>query len=274
MKNLKNKKLKAEWDRVADYWNEDAGDTGVWHQIYDIDPVLFNLLGSVKNKKILEIGCGNGYLSRLLAKRGAKITASDFSEKLLRFGAEKEKLHSLGIKYLKRDAANLFGVKNKTFDFVIANMCLMDIADAKGAIKEAGRVLKKKGKFIFSIIHPVFSYQRWTYIQQDGKKFFARAILKYKTSRAFKRTLWSTGVKAMCYHRSIEEYLRYLKNAGLVLDDFEEIISVKKLKKARRERKEDKFKSSRYISESDKKIKKAIKKEIPDFLIIGAIKDK
>ncbi len=265
--------LKAEWDKVADYWNEDTSDTGVWHHYVDIDPVIFELAKDVKNKKILEIGCGNGYLARLFAKKGAKIVSIDLSQKLLDYAIEKEKNNPLGIKYFQRDAANLEGFKNKSFDIVIANMCLMDVGDAENAVKEAGRILKKNGKFIFSINHPVFFYQKWAYIKRDGKKFFARAILRYKTPCALKQTLWSTGVKVMGYRRPIEEYLKYLKNADLILDDFREIVSKKKLKKARTKHcKEDKFKSSRYIDEADKKLKKAVKKEIPDFLIVTAVK--
>lgn len=266
---------KAEWDKMADYWNEDAGDTGVWHNYTDIDPVIFELARDVKNKKILEIGCGNGYLSRLLAKKGAKVSGTDLSQKLLDFAIEKEKNNPLGIKYLRRDAADLKGFKNKSFDIVIANMCLMDVRNVENAIKETSRVLKNNGKFIFSINHPVFFYQKWAYIMRDKKRFFARAVLKYKTPCALKRILWSTGVKVTGYRRPIEEYLKYLKNAGLILDDFREIVSKKKLKKAREGHlQEDKFKSSRYINEADRKLKKAIKKEIPDFLIIAAVKNK
>ncbi|MEW6170841.1 MAG: class I SAM-dependent methyltransferase [Candidatus Omnitrophota bacterium] len=265
--------LKFEWDRMADYWNKDAGDTGVWHNYTDIDPVIFELLGNVKNKKILEIGCGNGYLSRLLAKQGVKVVGIDLSQKLLDYAIEKEKVRPLGIKYFQRNAANLTGIKNKTFDIAIANMCLMDVRNAEKAIKEISRVLKKNGKFIFSINHPVFFYQKWIYAKRNGKKFFARAVLKYKTPCILKQTLWSTGIKVMGYRRPIEEYLKYLKKAGFVIDDFREIVSKKKLKKARKGHlREDKFKSSRYIDEMDKKLKKAVKTEIPDFLIIAAIK--
>ncbi|MFH1551660.1 MAG: class I SAM-dependent methyltransferase [bacterium] len=265
--------LKAEWDKMANYWNKDAGDTGVWHNYTDIDPVILELIGNVKNKKILEIGCGNGYLSRLLAQKGAEVIGTDLSQKLLDYAKEKEEINPVGIKYFQRDAANLKGLKNNFFDIVIANMCLMDIKDADKAVEEANRVLKKNGRFVFSINHPVFFRQAWVYARRNGKKFFARAILKYKTPCALKQTLWSTGIKVMGYRRPIEEYLKYLKNTGFVLNDFREIVSKKKLKKARKgQLQEDKFRSSRYLDKADRKLKKAAKTEIPDFLLIAAIK--
>lgn len=265
--------LKSRWDKAAAFWNHESGDSGVWHHRVDIDPVIFNLLGNIKNKKILEVGCGNGYLSRLLARKGAEVTAVDLSQKLLDYAILKERKKPLGINYLQRSASNLRGIKNELFDVVVSNMSLMDVKDAKNAIKEISRVLKKNGRFIFSINHPVFFHQKWVYIKKDGKKSFAKAILNYKTPEAFKQTLWASSVKVMGYRRPIEEYLKYLKNANLILDDFKEIVSKKRLKKARKGHyKEDKFSPSRYINEADRELKKIVKKEIPSFLIIAAIK--
>ena len=66
---------KADWDKVAKWWDSEAGNIGLWHQQHDIDPVIFKILGDIRDKRILEIGCGNGYFARLLAKKRAKIMA-------------------------------------------------------------------------------------------------------------------------------------------------------------------------------------------------------
>ncbi|MDA2921837.1 class I SAM-dependent methyltransferase, partial [Patescibacteria group bacterium AH-259-L07] len=271
------KKLpKAEWDKVAEWWDTEAGDAGVWHQQNDIDPVIFNILGSVKNKKIIEIGCGNGYFARLLAKRGADVTAIDLSSKLLTFAIAKEEHKPLGIKYLIRDAANLRDLKSKSFDIGISNMSLMDIADTESAIKEMSRVLKRGNRFIFSITHPVFcdSRQQWVIIKEGGKKYFARAINKYLSSTAEKHTLWASGVKSTQYHRSVETYLRYLRSANFLISDFKEIATKKPVAKANKEHGDVKFRRSKHETLREKKMKEFAGKEIPLFLIIGALKIK
>lgn len=267
---------KTEWDKVAEWWDHEAGEKGLWHQQHDIDPVMFKLIGNIKNKMILEIGCGNGYLARLLAKKGAKVTGTDFSKKLITFSIEREKLQPLGIKYFVRDAVNLHGLKNKSFNMVIANMCLMDIANAGGVVREVLRVLKKNGYFVFSITHPVFDdfRQQWTIIKDRGKKYFARAIYKYLSSAGESKILWGSGVKTTQYHRSLETYFKYLRNAGFMIDELKEIATKKKVTRATKEHGNVKFRRSKYTTLAEKKIKELAGREIPLFLAIKAMKIK
>ena len=267
---------KTAWDEMAEWWDKEAGEKGIWHQQHDIDPVMFKLFGTIKNKMILEMGCGNGYFSRLLAKKGAKVIGIDLSKELIGFAIEKEKLNPLGIKYLVRDAANLHDLRSRSFDIVVANMCLMDIADAKGALKEASRVLKKNGRIIFSITHPVFDdyAQQWTIIKEKGKKYFARAIYKYLSLVAWKFGLWASGVKTTQYHRPLETYFIYLRNAGFLVDEFREIATKKKIKKATKETRGVRLRRSRYTTLIEKKMKELAGKEIPLFLVVRAVKIK
>lgn len=274
---MKKKFKKVEWDKAAEWWNNEVGDIGAWHQYIDIDPAIFKILGNIRNKIILEIGCGNGYFSRLLAKKGARVMAIDISKKLLDFAIIKEKEKSLNINYFVRDAAKLYGIKSKYFDIAIANMSLMDIADARNTIKEVSRVLKQKGHFVFSITHPVFHdefHQQWTIIREDKKKYFARAISRYLSTTAEKRTLWLSGVKATHYHRSLETYSRYLRDANLLINGLWEIATKKEIVKARKEDSNTRLRRSRYSTLAEKRMKEFAKQEIPMFLIIDALKYK
>ncbi len=268
------KQRKTEWDEAAEWWDREAGEKGIWHQQHDIDPVMFKILRNVNNKIILEIGCGNGYFARKLAKKGAKVLGVDLSKKFIAFAIEREKLKPLGIKYLVRDVANLRSLKSKSFDCAVANMCLMDIADMEGAIREVSRVLKKNGRFVFSITHPVFDNfrQQWTVIKDEGKKYFARAIYKYLSSGGESKILWASGVKTTVYHRPIETYFKYLRNSGFLIDEFREVATKKKVTKATEERGDIKLRRSKYTTLAEKKMKELAGKEIPLFLVVGALK--
>jgi 2-polyprenyl-3-methyl-5-hydroxy-6-metoxy-1,4-benzoquinol methylase len=266
---------KPEWDQAAAFWDSEAGETGVWHQAHDIDPVMFKVLKTVRNKRILEIGCGNGYFSRMLARRGAKVTGTDLSSKMIGFAKMREKTKPLGINYLIHDAANLRGIKSGTFDLVVGNMCLMDIQNAQGAIREASRTLKPGGRFVFSISHPFLlphSKQLRTIITKNKQKYFGYAIYKYLSPSAEKFVVWASGAHATAYHRSIGTYIKYLRSAGFLIDAFEEIATKKKLKKAGRGDRVLKWNWSKYRTMTEKKAKAIANKELPRFLVIGAVK--
>jgi 2-polyprenyl-3-methyl-5-hydroxy-6-metoxy-1,4-benzoquinol methylase len=68
-----------EWDDLSDWYDQKQGDDGdLWHRAL-IDPVLLRLIGDPRDKDILDLGSGNGYLSRRLAREGGRITAVDSS---------------------------------------------------------------------------------------------------------------------------------------------------------------------------------------------------
>ncbi len=266
--------LKNEWNKVAKFWNEEAGDEGVSHQKLDIDPVLLQIIGDVKNKNILEIGCGNGYLSRLLAKRGAKITAVDISSEFIKIATKREKATPLGIVYLIRNVASLHGLKDSHYDLVISNMCLMDVADIENAIKNISRVIKKNGNFVFSLTHPLHeSQQQWIIIKDEGKKYLARAIHQY-LSCTVKKSFWSQKkLETPHYHRPLQEYFKYLKEFNFLVRDFREISSKQMPTRATKEDGNVKLRHSRFKTLKEKEMKIFTTKEIPSFLIIEAIKN-
>ena len=66
------------WDRNATAWRQHfaANDP---NRKYVIDPALLSIVGDVSEKRILDAGCGEGYLSRTLARGGARVTGVDAS---------------------------------------------------------------------------------------------------------------------------------------------------------------------------------------------------
>lgn len=271
---MEKRKLKLEWDKVADFWSSEAGDVGVWHQRNDIDPIILKIIGDVNGKNILELGCGNGYLSRILAAKGARVVSTDISEKMIECALEKEKAKPLGIKYLVRDAANLEDIVKEAFDFALANMCLVDISDINSVFKGVHRVLKQNGFFIFSITHPVFFFcdQKWVTVENENKKYYARAVSRYLSSRAKKYSIWKNGPKLSQYHRALGTYFKHLRNTGFLVAEFHEIATKRKFKKAKPIESTDPFEYNwyEYATTSEKKMKEFASKEIPIFIVFSA----
>lgn len=263
--------MKSKWDEVADWWDKQAGESGIWHQRHDIDPVVRNVLGSVKGKKILEIGCGNGYFSRALAKKGAIVTATDISAKFIQLARAKQMSQASKIRYCQRDAAHLTGFKPGSFHLVVANMMLMDIAKYHNAINEVSRVLKHRGRFVFSIVHPLYSDWQHGVIRYHGRQYYARLLKKYLSETSTDRMIWGNGSSTPHYHRPLQSYMHALRNTGFALTDLHEIKTGKPVVKTPSSEKKISNKLTRYyFNKRDRDMKVAARREIPLFLVVEA----
>ena len=172
------------WDQMAYWWDEKQGDEGdLWHRAL-IDPPLLRLTGEVRGMHVLDLGCGNGYLSRRFARQGAMVTAVDANAPLIERIRTREAQEPLGITYHVAEAAHLEMLEDSAFDLAVCNRALMDIENAAGAIQEVSRVLKSRGRFVASISHPCFdkvNTSGWVMrrIKHDGSCAFRNVIFYF-----------------------------------------------------------------------------------------------
>ncbi len=147
--------MNSEWDKIAEWWDKKIGEEGDVFRRFLLNPYLFKLIG--KNpQRILDVGCGNGYFARKLAKEGHKVLGIDNSPKMIFFAQKREKHKPTGAEFRIMDARNLKSLPRGFFDTVIANVVLESIDDIDSVFEGIKFVLKKEGNFIFSILHPCF----------------------------------------------------------------------------------------------------------------------
>lgn len=147
---------------VKRYWD---GNAAVWTRLaragYDVyrdhlnTPAFFQMLPPVAGQAGLDIGCGEGHNTRLLAQRGASVTALDIAEVFVREAQQMEEQEPKGIDYLAASAVEL-PFAAATFDFATGFMSFMDIPETESLLAETCRVLKPGGFLQFSITHPCF----------------------------------------------------------------------------------------------------------------------
>jgi ubiquinone/menaquinone biosynthesis C-methylase UbiE len=216
------------WEQMADWWDEKLGDDGdLWHRTL-IDPPVFQLVGDVAGQRVLDLACGNGYISRRFARQGAAVIGVDANAPIIARARAREAREPLGITYHVADAAHLEMLEDGLFDLVICNMALMDIADAAGTIQEAARVLRPVGRFIASISHPCFDKMNtsgWAIEHIYPDITIWRKMSRYReltTDDVPWLKVKDQPVLTRTYHRPLSWYFRVFRAAGLLVATLEE----------------------------------------------------
>lgn len=153
--------VRKEWNDASEAWVDFVRTGKDYTRIGLNNPATFKVIEDVKGERVLDIACGEGFNTRILARMGGRVTGVDFSEKLVEYARQIEAEERLGIHYEVMDATNLDRINSNSYDLVACFMALQDIENYERAISEAARVLKKEGRFVFSIPHPCFEKISW-----------------------------------------------------------------------------------------------------------------
>lgn len=110
---------------------------------------MMNRIGNIENKKVVEFGCGDGWLTKLLATRGAKVWSFDISvEAVKRNRSFVNKLNLQDKVRVDQMAAESLKYDSNMFDLMVGNAILHHV-DLGKTLKEIRRVLKKGGRAFF-----------------------------------------------------------------------------------------------------------------------------
>ncbi|HWL52406.1 MAG TPA: class I SAM-dependent methyltransferase [Chthoniobacteraceae bacterium] len=138
----------AHWSRFAHEWvqwtrtpNHDA--------FWAYREAFLSFIGRGKGGEALEVGCGEGRISRELAALGYRVSAADVAPEMIEAARE---LGSAS-EYAVAPAAALPFADGR-FRLVVAYNVLMDVEDVPASIREIRRVLRPDGEFVFSLVHP------------------------------------------------------------------------------------------------------------------------
>ncbi|KPM55673.1 hypothetical protein ACG83_10310 [Frankia sp. R43] len=151
----------------ADYWvriireNLDQYRTGL------TNAAMLTAAGDVTGLAVLDAGCGEGYLSRLLAGRGAGPSFGvDLCPELVDAAQQQATDEGLDIRYETADVAAL-PLDDASVDLVVANHVLNDLEHPAPAIAEFSRVLRPGGRAVSLLLHPCFYGSRGTPVDRD-----------------------------------------------------------------------------------------------------------
>jgi SAM-dependent methyltransferase len=142
----------ARYDAVAEFYVSGFGSAGD-----AVSLALLDLLEPVAGRRVLDVACGHGRITRELARRGADVVGIDISGNLISKAREAEEGVPLGIRYIHSDVTTPGALGDDEFDVVSCCFGLSDIDDLDGAVSAVSTALRRGGRFAFSILHPCFA---------------------------------------------------------------------------------------------------------------------
>lgn len=205
-------RLNRQWTEASEDWfhQDQSVRTGM------LDSWMLEALGDVTGARIIDIGCGEGRFSRLLAGLGATVTGVDLTEPFIR---RARSLSVGGDNYVVDNAEDLAGVASNGFDLAVSYIVLVDLLDYRRAIEAAYRVLKPGGRFVICNVHPMRTSVPYGWINQGGRKLFY-ALDNYTDEGPREFEWW--GKNFINMHRTLSSYVSAFIETGFVLEQLVE----------------------------------------------------
>ncbi len=229
------KQVKDCWDEASEAWIDFVRTGKDTCRDYLNNPAMFKLLGDIKGKRLLDLACGEGFNTRLMAGMGAQVVGVDFSEKMITLAKEEEAREPLGIEYDLSDAADLSMLGDDSIDVISCFMMFQDFEDIEEVTKELARVLKKDCHAVISMPHPCFDMNieqgnktsGWIYERMDdpedrGEPLYVIQTDYFKTGRT--ETVWNMPrlekhFITPHFRRTLTDYVNTLGRHGLYISD-------------------------------------------------------
>lgn len=202
------------WSRVAREWIEWARSPG-HDAFWAYRKSLVNFVGR-GDGEALDVGCGEGRVSRVLKSLGYRVTASDPVAELVKAAAEADSAHD----YAVADAVAL-PFEDSRFDWIVAYNVLMDVENVQATLKEIRRVLRPSGQLVISLVHPFTDRGTFASTEPDSP-FVLRGT--YFGRQRFEGAEERNGLQMHFagWSQPLEAYASALEDAGLAITSLRE----------------------------------------------------
>ncbi|WP_409293085.1 class I SAM-dependent methyltransferase [Peribacillus sp. SCS-37] len=179
-------------------------------------PIIKELIGNTAGEAVLDLGCGDADFGRELLLQGAEsYTGVEGSAQM----AEAARTNLLGLNgSVKFTSMESFSFPLDTYDLAASRFALHYISDLAGLFEKIHQSLKDKGRFVFSVQHPLTT-SSFLSKEKDGRR--GSWIVDDYFIQGERKEPWM-GEIVVKYHRTIEEYFRCLTHAGFRITDLRE----------------------------------------------------
>lgn len=202
------------YDELAKDWESYTKDN-FFNAHWERPAVLKHIPSDMGDKKAFDAGCGTGFYTDRMLRRGATVHAVDISQNMVNIcKKEHKKIAGRKLKVERKDLDEpLDYLGDDSFDLVLASLVIHYVADLRQLFKEFYRILRPSGLLIFSTNHPFWNFTP----RFSPSEYFCTELVvsRWKITPEHR-------VDMTYYRRPLTGILEPLKGAGFFLEELDE----------------------------------------------------
>jgi len=179
-------------------------------------PVFDDMVGDVRALDVFELGCGDGRYGRSLLERGCHSYGGIDASSRMVAAAELELAGSTAV--VTQGRLEELELPDSSHDLIVSRTTLHWLAEISPLFVKVRRALRPKGRFVFSVEHPVLTCCDAARVEGQGRRHWI--VDDYFVSGP-RVTEWF-GARVQKYHRTIEQYFQELRASGFLVEDLRE----------------------------------------------------
>jgi len=207
---------RASWDATSDSYqrahqpqlSRSPMKWGVW----GIPELELEVLGEVRGRDVLELGCGAAQWSIELVQLGARAVGIDLSVRQLAHATAFIRTSGVGLPLVMGNGERL-PFRDSSFDLVFCDYGAMTFADPYATVPEVGRVLRSDGRFAFSTTSPIFTMALAEGAEHPGRELSGDYFGMHET-----RYVEADGSESVEFQLPYGEWIRLFRAHGFVVE--------------------------------------------------------
>jgi ubiquinone/menaquinone biosynthesis C-methylase UbiE len=213
--------ITSSYDLNAKFWIKIIRENLDRYRTELTNPAVLDAVGDCSGSRLLDAGCGEGYLSRMFAERDAQVDGIDSSPSLVEAARAASSPETDRIDYHIGDVTCM-DFDGESFDIVVCNHLLNDLPAPVDAISEFYRVLKPGGRLVILMLHPCF----YGFRVRSAKDSTRLPVSDYFTARRAEQPFNVAGILSPApvtvYVRSLEYYFEAIMSTGFRITSLRE----------------------------------------------------
>jgi len=210
MQALSDQKILDSWKKNASPWAKAIEEKQIESRRLVTDQAIVDAVCSITAKKVIDLGCGEGWLVRALTSQGFSVTGIDAVQGLV----DRAKAHGQGSFKVLEYENICSGTLHEKYDLAVCNFSLLGKESVEHVFSIIPKILNDNGCFIIQTLHPHACCGDLPYLdgwREGSWQGFSEAFVD----------------PAPWYFRTLESWFDLFSGSGLTLDRVAEPVNKK-----------------------------------------------